>query len=192
MIAYAAPDSLDRVIAQLSNEDALMLKSGLFETIQMPSNAPIAEVAQQVLQKRDRLAATNSTVVRVCHVRISHGEEAHPEWYRGFNPDYTAVLFRTPVGERIAILQFMPVTEIRDQPGYWWNRVYDPRQVFNPQGGANGGQPFSSETNRTPAAAASRPSPWRVGSITFYEKRNHHRSHVSYHCNGRLQQRAVE
>jgi hypothetical protein len=31
-----------------------------------------------------------------------------------------------------------------------------------------------------------------IGSITHYEKRNHHRSHVSYHCNGRLQQRAVE
>ena len=29
----------------------------------------------------------------------------------------------------------------------------------NPQGGANGRQPFSSETNRTPAAAASRRSP---------------------------------
>jgi hypothetical protein len=31
-----------------------------------------------------------------------------------------------------------------------------------------------------------------LGSITLYEKRNYHRSHVSYHCNGRLQQRAVE
>ncbi len=29
----------------------------------------------------------------------------------------------------------------------------------NPQGGANGSQPFSSETNRTPAAAGSRRSP---------------------------------
>jgi hypothetical protein len=29
----------------------------------------------------------------------------------------------------------------------------------NPQGGANGGQPFLSETNQTPTAAASRRSP---------------------------------
>jgi hypothetical protein len=159
MVGYAAPDSLDRLIVQWSNEDASMFKSGLFAVIQMPSNAPIVEVAQQALQKNDQLAATNPTVVRVCHVRISHGEEAHPDWYPGFDPNYTAVLLRTPLGERIVILQFLPVEDIRDQPGYWWNRVYNPRQVFNPQGGANGRQPFSSETNRTPAAAASRRSP---------------------------------
>src|SRR5260370_6669475 len=48
---------------------------------------------------------------------------------------------------------------------FLWHRVrvlhaLDPtNEAPNPQGGANGGQPFGSDTNRTSAAAASRRSP---------------------------------
>ena len=41
----------------------------------------------------------------------------------------------------------------------------------NPQGGANGRQPFGSETNRTPAAAASRRSPWLFGATAPHPRR---------------------
>jgi hypothetical protein len=43
--------------------------------------------------------------------------------------------------------------------GALWKRRSETARMTNPQGGANGRQPFSSGTNRAPAAAASRRSP---------------------------------
>lgn len=43
------------------------------------------------------------------------------------------------------------------------------------------------------AQVSGAPDTERLGSVTFYEKLNHHPdSHVSYHCNGWLQQGALE
>lgn len=137
MIGCAAPNSMDRVIDKLSNENALMFKGGLFSWIPMPSDAPPTKVAEQALKNDDRFAATNCTAVRVRQVRISRGEEAHSEWYPGFDPNYSAVLFQTALGERIVILQFVRVESPHDRPGFWWSRVYDPKQLFNDPPGAN-------------------------------------------------------
>jgi hypothetical protein len=151
MIGWAATNSLDLVIAKLSDEDALTFTCGLFQPICMPSNAVPTEVAKQALKNDDWFAATNSTAVdvRQFHLRIS--PEFHAGDYKGFDSNalrqlqalytgtnFTAVLFRTPLGERIAILQFMPLQNPRDRPGLWWSRVYDPNKFLNSRRQPNG------------------------------------------------------
>jgi hypothetical protein len=51
------------------------------------------------------------------------------------------------------------VAEKRLKASGLWMDIQADEKGHNPQGGANGRQPFNSDTNRTPAAAASRRSP---------------------------------
>jgi hypothetical protein len=81
---------------------------------------------------------------QVLSFHFDYGAEKWDHWYK---PDllYSGVIPTSCIGRLLFLCD----------PGFT-NRA--PRSP-NPQSGANGRQPLSSETNRTPAAAASRRSP---------------------------------
>jgi hypothetical protein len=62
----------------------------------------------------------------------------------------------SPIGLALDVLIFGPWLILA---GWLWLGRARAKHMPNPQGGANGRQPFGSDTNRTPAAAASRRSP---------------------------------
>jgi hypothetical protein len=89
--------------------------------------------------------------------------------------NYLEIRVRLVEGERFGLGPFFSREEAAQHERTWgalkipyklvrsplWRPLgFDPRKTEpNPQGGANGRQPFSSETNRTSTAAASRRSP---------------------------------
>jgi hypothetical protein len=93
----------------------LIFPSGPVVFIPLPPTAPIAEVTAQAFKysMADESVGTNFSILTTRQVRICGREELA----RHNNVYYTAVLVRTPGGERIVLLQ-------PNGSGGWWNRVY--------------------------------------------------------------------
>jgi hypothetical protein len=141
MLVTAATNSIDRVVAKFSNDP--VWNNGPFLPIFMPSNTPPIQVANQTLKNDDPLAARNFAVIEVRQIGICRAYEPTPEEYARLDPkmagdlrayyartNYTVVAFWTSLGERIVMMQFLPLEDPRDRPGFWWSRAYDPTRLF--------------------------------------------------------------
>jgi hypothetical protein len=173
-----ADTAIDKVVQALERKEAEALAKGQYEEfpyrscsgINLPSNAPPQEVVAEAI-RQDGWTTNGITVVttRTVHIRPPHGLDAimHPADLpalldRRAHTALTAVLLKTPVGERVVLMEFLPPagsTKRGFNSGFWVQETYDPERMLNEQGGANGRQPIQSETNRTSAAATSRRSP---------------------------------
>jgi hypothetical protein len=85
------------------------------------------------------------------------GKTNQPKCYLDHSAGPSVYGFQTRAGT-VGLLQVLSFTDNPHAPKYKY-KLMQTGSSPNPQGGANGRQPFSSETNRTSAAAASRRSP---------------------------------
>ena len=84
-----------------------------------------------------------AALLTLCLYSFSSAWHAHTSW-----ESLTTKLLWLLSGTVLALVFFGPTKQLFGKP-----------EASNPQGGANGRQPLSSDPNRTPAAAASRRSP---------------------------------
>jgi hypothetical protein len=128
---------------------------------------PKGKVAEHVLGRLKRLATEPTELYRGFHIcelcsppegLIGPGDAGYWDWAkpRSSNGEIRVTLGTAAYAAPVLIVHYI------EEHGYLPPEEFL-RAVMeaapNPQGGANGRQPFSSETNRTSAAAASRRSP---------------------------------
>ena len=111
----SARDPIDGIVREDSADP--YFPNGLFPIINLPSTAPVVEVAAKALG----LAATNVSVLETRQVHIAYGNEGKT----AFSEDsrYTAVLVNTGSGRKVVLLQFERGN--RQAPSNWWSRIYD-------------------------------------------------------------------
>ena len=122
------PDSISRFVRSLADEEAEAKKeghhgyafpAGLWSTIPLPSETPIAQVAKEAVKQVDWLGASHLKVVTIRRVRI-----CRPELPLSlYDPSYTAILVQTPTGRNIVLLQFRQAQG--SHPACWENKVFD-------------------------------------------------------------------
>jgi hypothetical protein len=107
LVGCAPRDPIAKLVANLSRsqtEGGMIFPSGPYHRISSSPTAPMTEVVAQAFKYsfRDRSAATNFTILTIRQVRIC----GYAELARLGDVDYTAVLVRTALGQRILLLQF--------------------------------------------------------------------------------------
>jgi hypothetical protein len=138
-----AGDPIDRLSAWLTTPSNSPFPNGPWQPISLPVTADTKQLAFAALAPKD---TSGFNILKTRKLRLAaKGMEGLGD------PNYMAVLVNTRSGLKIVLLQY--------DVNVWISRVYDTKNLPNPQGGANGRQPINSETNRASEAAASRRSP---------------------------------
>ncbi len=115
---------------------------GFAQGVILPSNAPPQQVVAEAIEQ-DGWTTNGITVVatRMVHIRAPRGLDRLLDpadlpalLDRRARTAFTAVLLKTPVGERVVIMEFSPPASGSSAPfnvGGWFHKTYDPERVLN-------------------------------------------------------------
>jgi len=148
--ALRADTAIDKVVHALERKEAQALAEDRYEEfpyrscsgINLPSNAPPQQVVAEAI-RQDGWTTNGITVVttRMVHIRPPHGLDRLLDpadlpalLDRRAHTALTAVLLKTPAGERVVLMEFLPPAGSTKRgfiPGFWVQETYDPERMLN-------------------------------------------------------------
>jgi hypothetical protein len=106
-LSCKASDPIDKLVAELTHNSPELrfyhFPNGMWTSIDLPATASPAQLLAKLPNGGSfSLSTTNYSIVETCHVRIAYNEEDA----RVLDPNYTAILVRTPSGQKVVLAQF--------------------------------------------------------------------------------------